>query len=184
MVAVLILLISVFLLFQRIPEKNAPVPVFRVPALSVTIIPRTVQKTKTAPPPEKPVIPVSSDEIDILDNIPVHYPKKNRNLHLETHGAYQVEELPYVPRQILEVLPANCGQKIQGRIDLALLIDTEGHVKDVRVLKNTTASDLCLKNVLQAVHQSRWEAVTIDVKKVSYWISKSYVFGSSETGGR
>lgn len=83
--------------------------------------------------------------------------------------------LPFVPRQILEVVPQNVdGAK--GTIILILKIGTDGFVKEDKIIYNTTTNTDCLKNTIEAAHKSRWEQIKIEGKQIQYWIEKTYKF--------
>ena len=81
--------------------------------------------------------------------------------------------LPFVPRQILEVLPQNVnGEK--GEILLLLKIGKDGLVKEHKVIINTVNDPMGLKNVLEAAHKSRWEKIKIEGSQIEYWVEKKY----------
>lgn len=83
--------------------------------------------------------------------------------------------LPFVPRQILEVLPQNVdGEK--GEILLLLKIGKDGFVKEHKVIINTLDNTLGLKNVLEAAYKSRWEKIKMEGTQIEYWIEKKYRF--------
>lgn len=83
--------------------------------------------------------------------------------------------LPFVPRQILEVVPQNV-ESVKGTIILVLKIGTDGFVKEHKVIYNTSNDDACLMNTIDAAYKSRWEQVKIEGKQVQYWIEKTYRF--------
>lgn len=83
--------------------------------------------------------------------------------------------LPFVPRQILEVLPQNIeGEK--GEILLLLKIGKDGFVKEYKVIINTIDDPLGLKNVLEAAYKSRWEKLKMEGTQIEYWVEKKYRF--------
>ncbi len=83
--------------------------------------------------------------------------------------------LPFIPRQILEVVPQNVdGAK--GTIILILKIGTDGFVKENKIIYDTTNNAECLKNTIDAAHKSRWEQIKIEGKQIQYWIEKTYKF--------
>lgn len=84
--------------------------------------------------------------------------------------------LPFVPRQVLEVVPEKEDDNTEGEIDLILRIGTDGSVKEHKVNSNTTNSFRYLNNVIKAAYKSRWEAVTYKGDKVEYWVEKKYSF--------
>lgn len=83
--------------------------------------------------------------------------------------------LPFIPRQILEVLPQNV-EGAKGEIILMLKISVDGSVKEHKVIYNTTDDQLCLKNTLEAAYKSRWEKIKMEGTKIEYWIEKTYKF--------
>ncbi|MCU7496950.1 MAG: hypothetical protein HF314_09120 [Ignavibacteria bacterium] len=91
-------------------------------------------------------------------------------------GIGDLPRLPFIPRQVLEVVPEKPDDNIQGEIDLILRIGTDGFVKEHRVSSNTTNSYRYLNNVIKAAYKSRWEAVTYNGGRVEYWVEKKYSF--------
>lgn len=85
------------------------------------------------------------------------------------------DALPFVPRQILEVLPENKNET-KGYIILALRIGTDGKVQEHKVIMNSMMDSELLKKILEAAHKSRWQSVKMEGEKVEYWIEKTYRF--------
>ncbi|MCX6169668.1 MAG: energy transducer TonB [Ignavibacteriales bacterium] len=85
------------------------------------------------------------------------------------------KSLPFVPRQILEVVPQNTDG-VKGTIILVLKIGTDGFVKEHKVIYNTSGDESCLMNTVDAAYKSRWEPVKIEGRQVQYWIEKTYKF--------
>jgi|GEM_PF-3053738 hypothetical protein len=90
-------------------------------------------------------------------------------------GGKELAKLPFIPRQILEVLPKN-NESASGEISVHLKINTDGTVKEHKIVKNTLNNPERLNSVLKALYKSRWEAVTYKGSKVEYWIEKTYTF--------
>ncbi len=88
-------------------------------------------------------------------------------------GAYS--SLPFVPRQILEVLPEQDDIN-KGTVILALKIGKDGRVIEHMLLMNSTKKDEVLKKVLAAAYKSKWQTVKMEGNKVEYWIEKTYSF--------
>ncbi|HEX2868821.1 MAG TPA: hypothetical protein VHO03_17405 [Ignavibacteriales bacterium] len=84
--------------------------------------------------------------------------------------------LPFIPRQVLEVVPEKPEDNLEGEIDLILRIGTDGRVREHRVSSNTINSYKYLNSVIKAAYRSKWEAVTFQGSKVEYWILKKYSF--------
>lgn len=83
--------------------------------------------------------------------------------------------LPFIPRQILEVLPQTI-EGIKGEIILLLKISIDGSVKEHKVIYNTANDQLCLKNTIEAAYKSRWQKIKIEGTKIEYWVEKKYRF--------
>jgi hypothetical protein len=83
--------------------------------------------------------------------------------------------LPFVPRQILEVLPQNIERE-KGEILILLKIGKDGYVKEHKVIINTIDDPIGLRNVLEAAYKSRWEKIKIEGSQIEYWVEKKYRF--------
>lgn len=90
-------------------------------------------------------------------------------------GGHGYATLPFMPRQILEVLPQNTDDA-EGIIVLVLMIGIDGRVKEHKIVYNTTNNSVCLKNTIDAAYKSKWEPVKIEGKQIQYWIEKTYRF--------
>lgn len=177
----LFLFILIFYLFPKFDQKTTLPEIDHVPEITLMEIPRTVQKKKRRlPKPVMPVIPVATDETEILDEVTIATDSA-RALQLPQFidGAFDSDDLPYLPRQVLEVLPKKVPG-VYGTIVLSLKIDIDGAVVDYKIEKNTTGSAESLENVLAAARKSRWEPVLFESRKVRYWIRKSYIFEKNE----
>jgi len=84
-------------------------------------------------------------------------------------------QLPFMPRQVLEVLPQKI-EDVNGMIVLLLKINTFGNVKEHKVILNSTGNTECLQYVLVAAYKSRWESIKVEGNQVEYWIEKTYKF--------
>ncbi len=83
--------------------------------------------------------------------------------------------LPFMPRQVLEVIPENVDGA-NGEIVLLLKIGTEGTVKEHKIIFNTTNDSQVLNHVLEAAYKSRWEKIKMDGRQIEYWIEKTYKY--------
>ena len=176
-ILVLIIFILLFRFFPKFKYLPQTLPVLKIENIKVVQIPRTIQKRRAAPPPSKLSIPVASDEIDMLEEVPI---KASREMTLPSSFNSDVplneDDLPYIPRQVIEALPRVDDLKIKGRVVLKLLIDKNGKVKNYKIISNTTGNPKTVKRVLEAVRKSRWEVVRLNENKVEYWITKVYRF--------
>ncbi len=88
---------------------------------------------------------------------------------------YEFSALPFIPRQILEVVPEKVDNG-EGVIKLSILIGKNGAPQKHKVLKNTTNKMLCYDKVISAVYKSKWQPIIIEGDLIEYWIEKSYLF--------
>lgn len=178
LILVLILMISLFYGFQRFDAEPWQLPIPVTPEIIVIDIPRTIQMNIRRPsPPLRPVLPVAVDDPEILDEVNL-FPEDMADLVSgeRVFSIVDIEGLPYIPRQILEVLPEQNDIPCQGVVSLALHIGKDGNVKNHRVLDNTTNSEVCLKNILKAAYKTRWQPVILESQIYEYWIEKVYRF--------
>ena len=174
----LIILTFLFYTFPKIISGSFSLPDVSIPKIIVIDIPQTIQHNIKHPPrPTRPAIPVPSEDMAILDDITIEIE------HIEDWIAPdkifnpgELEELPYMPRQVLEVLPEKTDDNPKGEILLSLHVDKKGKVKAHKVIRNSTQSQVCLKSVVKAAYNSRWQPVIIDSNIYEYWIYKSYKF--------
>jgi hypothetical protein len=150
---------------------------YRIPGIEVLHIPITNQNRNKQPRPRKPLIPVESEAIELLDYVEIEEMIEGDSSWSEIlSGPVSYKDLPFTPRQLFDVLPERSNQSISGSIILSLRIGIDGEVKEYKVIKNTTECDLCLANVIKAVQQSKWEPALVNNQKVEYWIDKTYQF--------
>jgi len=168
------------MLFYLFPEweiKNNPIEYY-VPSIQITVVPRTIQKTRRRPPlPTKPFIPLESEEEEIIEDVRINQNEiKGESDSLSYQEFLAGVPLSFKPRQILEVVPQNVNEDIRGIIILQLRIGISGKVTNYRVILNSTDSDVCLQNAIDAAKKSVWEAAVVNDKPVIYWIEKTYKF--------
>lgn len=187
LIASLIICICLFLFFPHIP--TAPRGPVEYQSLLFTIndvAPRSTQKNVANPKPPEPKIfvPDVTDEPDILPDEEIVRQKKSENPgsgqgsnDISGNGeAIDAPQLPFAPRQILEVLPQNNDEEFKGFIEIRLKIGTDGKVIEHKVVSNTTGSQKCLRNVITAAYKSKWEPIKISNNKIVYWVEKTYRF--------
>lgn len=191
-IALISSLLVVILFFVFSPDFNKTtnkIPYFHEPLITLVDIPNTRQSLQSSmlPPPLPEIssqfIPVDEPELpaDIL--IKESNPEKNSNGSTKntitsigtSKGIYEALSFPFIPRQIVEVVPekVNGGE---GAIKLKLLIGKDGYVIKHEVMNNSTNKTKCLTFVVNAVYKSRWQPVSFDGEKVEYWLEKTYVF--------
>lgn len=173
-----------FLFFPKIETSRSEIPAYTEPIIKLVDIPST-QLTKGPPSiPPKPeiIIPTNIVEIEIPDsfistevNQILLANKEENEGQFSKKGVYEFSSLPFIPRQIIEVVPKEIdGAK--GLITVSLKIDYNGYVKEHKIIKDISNKKECLENVVQAVYKSRWQPIVIDGDEIEYWIEKSYEF--------
>ncbi len=185
----LIIMISAFLLSPQNKNKRKTIPYFREPVLTIIDIPNTQQSISSAPRPAVPLITTLLEpiaELEPLPDIKINETSlNNSNQTGESNSKsigtgtdiYNASSLPFVPRQILEVIPQKING-VKGSIKVSVLVGIDGYAKQLKILYNSTESILCLAKVEEAVYKSRWQPVTIENQNVEYWIEKTYTFNN------
>lgn len=178
--------IFLFLFFPKIPPPPKHPPVYQSILITINdITQNTVQSNISNPRPPEPriFIPNIVDDLEILPDEKILSKEKSNGSgygnsnHISANNlGIDAAQLPFIPKQILEVLPSNTDGDITGYIDLRLKIGTDGRVIEHKVIANTTGSNKYLHNVIVAAYKSRWEPVKIDNNKIDYWVEKTYTF--------
>ena len=187
LIASLIFCILLFLFFPYIAPPPPPPVEYQSLLFTINdIAPNTAQKNIKNPKPPVPKIfvPDVVDEPEILPDEDMAQQTKSEesgngknNSNITGSGtALDAPELPFVPRQILEVLPQNVDKNAQGFVELSLKIGTDGHVIEHKIIDNTTGSKQILQSVITAAYKSKWEPVKIKNSKIVYWVEKTYRF--------
>ena len=183
----LLICILAFLLYPNLSSEKKEIPYFPEPVITLIDIPNTEQSSRAAPP--MPAVPTISsllnpiDEPEPLPDIKIKETSKyegapegiGKSEQGNATSIYESSALPFIPRQILEVVPEKV-EGAEGYIKVRVLIGIDGFVKKHEILNNTTDSQICLKNVVDAVNKSRWQPITIEGEKIEYWIEKTYSF--------
>ena len=177
LIVTLIFFILLFYFFDKFDLTSYHFSSGKISTIEVVHIPITTQQRNLKPRPSKPLIPVESDVIELLEYIEIEEIMEGDTSAFEIiSGPVYYTDLPFTPRQLLDVLPERNDQSISGLIILSLRIGIGGRVKEYKVIKNTTNCEPCLQNVINAVQQSKWEPAIINNHKIEYWIDKTYQF--------
>ena len=185
LISSLLFCILLFLLFPKIAPPSTPPPVYQSVLITINdITQNTVQSETFNPIPHEPKVIITSviDDPEILPDIKIINSgenvgtEKGESFISSQNSGIEAPQLPFVPKQILEVLPDNNDDDISGYIDLRLKIGTDGKVIEHKVIANTTGSNKYLQNVIVAAYKSRWEPIKIDNSKIDYWVEKTYTF--------
>lgn len=191
-IALILSLVVVILLFIYSPDFNKTtdkILYFPEPLITLVDIPNTQQSGQSSlllpPIPEIPSQFIPVDELEILPDILLkesNQDKSSSGSSVNTKsstgtsvGIYEASSFPFVPRQIVEVVPEKVDGA-EGAIKLKLLIGKDGYVMKHEVMNNSTNKPKCLTFVINAVYKSMWQPVSFDGEKVEYWLEKSYVF--------
>lgn len=174
----LLILIFLFYVFPVFLYSTFQLPDISKPKIIVINIPQTIQpEVKRPPRPTRPAMPVPSENMEILEDLTIEIEDIDDLIAPDrVFNPDELEGLPYLPRQVLEVLPEKSADHPKGEVMLSLHIDRNGKVKAHKVIKNTTRSQACLKSVIHAAYSSHWQPVIIDENIYEYWIYKSYKF--------
>lgn len=182
----LILCILLFLFFPEIPPPPKHPPVYQSILITINdLTQNTVQANISNPKPPEPKIVIANiiNDPEILPDEKIDSKERSddsgngRNNNIVSNNAgINAAQLPFIPKQILEVLPSNTDGDITGYIDLRLKIGTDGKVIEHKVIANTTGSNKYLQSVIVAAYKSRWEPIKIDNNKIDYWVEKTYTF--------
>ena len=186
LISSLLLCILLFLFFPAIPPPPKHPPVYQSILITINdVTQNTVQANISGPKPPEPsiLIPNIIDDAEILPDEKIDSKEKSdysgngsNNRLVSDNAGINAAQLPFIPKQILEVLPSNTDGDLTGYIDLRLKIGTDGKVIEHKVIANTTGSNKYLQSVIVAAYKSRWEPVKIDNNKIDYWVEKTYTF--------
>ncbi len=170
----LTLLVLIFYFFPRFPRLSTGKETSIQIQIYVSEIPRTQQLSHPKPPPVRPfgMIPVPTEDADLPAEI------EEGAVPSVSPGETDVTGLiPEIPaRPILEVYPTVSGLTCKGYVRLLLLINNSGYTETIEIIENTTGSDTCLTQVLEAVRKSRWLPATVNDRAVNSWVTKTYKF--------
>ncbi len=179
--AFLLLLLHIFPKnVERVPKEIPPLD-FKFTIEDIPATRQTVRKGRTPPP--RPVVPVPSE-----------YPEVPRNLTIdETVFNYDFGDSPIgqsgltagkgdtiPPRPVVQVLPEYPKelqkQNVRGIVRVMLWINEQGKVAKSVVVENTTNSQVCAEEALDAARRSSYIPATIGGEKVGAWVSTTYSF--------
>jgi len=186
LIASLLLCISLFLFFPYITPPSPPPMEYQSLMFTISdVTPSTTQQrpANMRPPIPKIYVPDDVEEPVILSDVEIapkgdegDNQKEGEANNKTGTGVLDVPELPFVPRQILEVLPKKIDDDVKGFVNLQLKIGTDGKVIEYKLIKNTTGSNEILQQVIDAAYKSKWEPIKIKNNKVVYWVEKTYNF--------
>lgn len=183
LIATLCLSIIFFNLFRRIPDRR--IPRWR-PGIgtiaSIEMVPAT-RRGALRRPPNLPVVPIPSEdeylpedetiettELDLLEAIPL----------FDGSGDGSIMGGGMGPRPIREVIPeypkAEQRRGVEGIIELSILVNRQGYVDSVKVVSNSTSSQVLEQAAIHAALRSQYVPAKRDGEKVARWIRRPYRF--------
>ena len=178
LIAVLCFVILLFYLFPDHRLKQTPVQeIIQEPFLTLEDLPPPTRQNRP-PSPNKRVqlpslfIPIPSETEDLPDSLSL--PTFPAETGKEVNISPVFREIP--PRPVLEIYPNTKKISCKGEIQLYILIDMNGKVAEVEVLKNTTNNSECLRKTLQAVKKTRWLPGRRNGQPESMWVKKTFRF--------
>jgi TonB family protein len=93
-------------------------------------------------------------------------------------SGYEIEIQPQPVWEVMQEYPdAEKKHGVKGLVELDLLVNTEGLVDSVRVVRNETLNRNLELSAIRAARGSRYLPVRIDGKSVAVWFHKTYSFG-------
>jgi TonB family protein len=93
-------------------------------------------------------------------------------------SGYEIEIQPQPIWEVMQEYPeAEKKRGVKGLVELDLLVNTEGLVDSVRVVRNETLNKNLELSAIRAARGSRYLPVRIDGKSVTFWFHKTYSFG-------
>ncbi|MBN1479750.1 TonB family protein [candidate division KSB1 bacterium] len=166
--------------FERKPKELPPLPfVFEIEDIPVTT--QTIRKGR--PQPQKPVIPIASEDPDIppdatIDETLIDWDAGDAIFGTSGLSVGSADTIQ--PRPIVQVLPEYPKelqkQNIRGFVKVMLYINEKGRVEEAVVVENTTASEVCEQAALEAAKRSFYKPASIGKKNVATWVSCTYSF--------
>ncbi|MFC1554793.1 TonB family protein [candidate division KSB1 bacterium] len=187
LISVLLFMIIVALTFNgNSDKKEIPfVPLDYI--LSVEQIPETRQVTKLSPPPNRPIIPVESDILEeLIEDVEWEIETFNfaKTVTMPTMGIGPVSTVAVSPRLIVEKLPqypeSEKKKGKEGIVELRILVDVKGNVKEVEVVKNTTDSEVLVNIAVKTAKEGKYQPARDKFNKpIEVWTSRVVTFSLS-----
>ncbi len=178
---VLAFFIIIFQISKRWDISGSPIEIPDVIiVLDIKDVPLTKQGVKK-PKPLLPTVPIPVEDPAVPEDLTIEPTEVDFNLSLpdmpEGDGFFSIVQ----PRPIADVFPEypDSEQKkgVTGEIELSLLVDETGIVKDVQVVKNSTNSKVCEQSAIRAAYQMRFMPAKQNKKYLAVWVRKKYKFG-------
>ncbi len=179
--ALLLILLHIFPKNVEHTAKEIPRLDFKFTIEDIPATRQTVRKGRTPPP--RPVIPVASEDPDVPQNLTIDETEFSYDFGDSPAGqsgltAGKADTIP--PRPMVQVLPEYPKelqkQNVRGIVRLMLWVNEKGQVEESVVVKNTTNSQVCAEEALDAARRSSYIPASINGKAVGAWVSCTYSF--------
>ncbi len=176
------LLILLHILPKNVEHKKKALPV--VPfTFEIEEVPITRQQVRRGVRPQKPLVPVPSEEPDIpvdetIDETIIDWNVGDSPFGVGGLTMGRADTIP--PRPIVQVLPEYprelLKQNVRGIVKLMLWVNEKGRVEEAVVVENGTGNEECAKAALEAAKKNSYLPATIGKKKVASWVACTYSF--------
>ncbi len=155
--------------------------------IQVENIPQTQQMT-AAPPPERPAVPIESEDEDLPDDVTITSTTIDFNEEPPPPPPPEEEEVPEfvaydkAPQVVKRVEPKypEIARKagIEGVVWLKFVVDTSGNVRpsNIKVVKNTTGNSGCVEAAIEAVKKWKFSPAYQRDKPVKVWVTIPFKF--------
>ncbi len=176
------LLILLHIVPKNVEHKKKALPV--VPfSFEIEEVPATTQQVRRGVRPQKPAIPVPSEDPDIPQDATIEETIIDWDIGDSPFGVSGLttgrpDTIP--PRPIVQVLPEYprelVKQNVRGIVKLMLWVNEKGRVEEAVVVENSTNNEKCAQAALEAAKKNSYLPATIDKKKVASWVACTYSF--------
>ena len=176
-------LLFLFHLFPKSVELS-PKPQASVPfTFNVEQVPVTNQRVRRGVRPQKPVVPVPSEDPDVPIDVTIEETIIDWNIGDSPFGnsgltAGTQDTIPARPIiQVLPEYPKELQKKnVRGTVKLMLWVDEKGNVEHAVVIQNKTGNEQCAAAALKAAKTNAYQPATIGKKKIASWVACTYSF--------
>ena len=177
-----------FLLLLHIFPKRVEQKATELPPLDfkfeIEEIPVTEQRVRRGRrPPQKPVIPVASEDPDIPPDATIDETLLDWEAGDDIAGQSGItscsnDMIP--PRPIVQVLPEYPKelqkQNVRGIVKVRLYVNEKGEIEEAVISENTTNSEACAEAALAAAKKSTYLPASAGGEKIATWVTCTYSF--------
>ncbi len=183
LVIVLAFLITILHIFPKSIQFSPKPPQAVNFTFTVEMMPITVQRIRRGLPPEKPVVPVPSEDPDVPLDATIDETIIDWNLGDSPFGnaAFTSGGQDTIPaRPLVQILPEYPQElqklNIRGTVKLMLWVNEAGRVVEAVIVENKTGSKKCADAALEAAKKNTYVPATIGARKVASWVVCIYSY--------